>query len=141
MAKKATKSTAKKATSKLEISGKGRGRNIILVIQGTTHSKSFKTKEERTEIWNLVEGYNKRNSLAKEKKIIKLMAKETLESKKKEAKKAVKKVAKKAESVKKIVEKPLTKAQEIAKAKALLEKEGMTVSTTTPVKKRKRGEY
>ena len=133
--------------SKKEISAKQVGRNVILVIEGQKYSRSVADKKARQEILAKVEAYNKRNSIKKEKEIIKFM----LESKQKEAakpKKETKKVEKQIEKVSRTRKKPatktLTKEQQIAAAKALLEENNYTVNAKSekiPTRTRRGREY
>lgn len=137
MAKKTAtrKATGKKTTkAKKEISFKQVGRNVILIIEGEKFSKGFKEKAQRESIKSLVEAYNKRNSLKKEKEIINLM----LEQKTTEKERKEKLAAAKPKEVAKPKQAEATMSE--ADAKAFLEKQGYTVSkkVATPAPKRKR---
>lgn len=127
--KTSDKKVDKKTTAKQKtISGKQMGQNIILVIDGEKHSKRFPDKEGRTEVLELVQKYNKKNTKTGLERILKLM--------KKEESKGVEKVNKDVEKLKKDEKAPestgkLTKEEEIAKAKKLLEENGMEVKEKT----------
>lgn len=131
------KPVTKKAASK-EISFKSVGRNVILVIDNQKFTKAFKEKVERDNLKSLVEGYNKRNSLKKEKEIINIMLAEkvTAKERKEEVQKASPKKAKKPTTTKKPVNKMTEK-----EAKLMLEKAGYTVAKVAPKSRRRGGEY
>lgn len=117
--------------TKKEISGKSVGRNVILNIDGKKFSKAFTKKEDREEILDMVEKYNKRNTKKLENEIIEKMQK-TVKTDKEEV---VKKAASKSKSTAKPKVTKKTKAEEIEAAKKLLEENEYTVAKkvgTTP---------
>ena len=143
--KKPTVKEVKKPVTKAikvqkEIGLKQVGQTIVAIVDGTKHSKAIKDKVERDAFIALIKAYNASNSIAKEKQILNKL----LENK---GKPTVEKIAEKAKAVKKTEEKPTEAAQKqlnnakIAEAKALLEKDGYTVSKVAPVSQQRRGEY
>jgi uncharacterized membrane protein YfhO len=127
---------------KKEIKAKLVGRNVILIINGETHSKAFKTKVERADIVTKVEAYNKRNSITKEKELLKLMFKESSTTKAKKAKETTAKAkttAKdKAKTTKTKATKTLSKEAQIKAARKLLEAEGLVITSKEAPKSKKR---
>lgn len=134
------KNTKTKTTKvKKEISVRTVGRNVLMKIDGESFSRAVKSKEDREAIKEKVLAYNKRNSLKKEKEIIKFMLenKSTPTERKEVVKKAVAKKTVKPKT------KKLTKAQEIEKAKKLLEENNYSVNEKRAKQARvsRRGEY
>jgi hypothetical protein len=137
--KKAAPKTAPKADS-TTISGKQVGRNILLVVDSKNFSKAFADKKDREVVLSKVEAYNKRSSIKLKKEILEMMQKgKTTEKQRKDAvKKTVVKETVKPKAVVKVL-----KEDKIAAAKALLEKDGYTVSKQAPksVTTNRGGEY
>jgi hypothetical protein len=125
--KKPSKSTASKKPK--NITGKQMGQNIILVIEGEKHSKRFPDKEDRTIVLGLVQEYNKKNTQSALDKILKLMEKEEKTSAEK-VKGDIDKMSKSSDAP--ASTKKLTKEEEIAKAKKLLEENGHQVTKKNP---------
>ncbi len=144
MTKSSKSSTKSKGKVTKTIEGKAIGRNVILNIDGTKYSKAFPKKEDREEILSLVDAYNKRNSLAKEKAIIDFMLKDksTEADRKAEASKKVgksdKKITKKAPIS---AARKKTKKDTLIEAKKLLEEDGYIVTKKAPPSRRRGGEY
>lgn len=136
-----TKSSKTKV--KKEIQGKSVGRNVILIIDGKKFSKAFKEKEDRQYILKLVETYNKRNSIKKEKEIIELMQKgKTTEKERKKVAEGANKSKITPKKTARPKTKKLSKEDQIAAAKKLLEDNNYSVNEKrTPRKPATRREW
>lgn len=140
--KTSKKKEEKRTTTQKKISGKQMGQNIILVVDGKKLSKRFPEKSDRTEVLELVQKYNKKNSNTSLDKILSMMEKDTA--------KGEDKVNKDTEKLKKSEEAPestskLSKEEEIERAKKLLEKNGHQVikktASSSRATRRRGGEY
>lgn len=129
MAKAKKSSTATK--TKKEIQVKTVGRNVIMVIDGKKYSKAIKEKVDRDALVAEVKLYNRRNSIKREKEIIKVMleGKTTSAERKAKAEKAVPKTTSKGKPKK---AKEAASSITIAEAKKMLENDGYTVTKKRP---------
>lgn len=114
------------------------GQNINLVFEGQKLSRRMTDKEEREALKALVDGYNTKNSKAKEKEILNIINKGKEDTKKDKENKAV--IASKSKETKakvqKVKEKPAT-AKQVQEAKEEKAKEPVPQTRS----RGRRGEY